>query len=96
MIEISQHLRGTSNKHLCFGGCNTDLASYVELDLVGDIDTMQSTTSYIFTIGGIAVSWISQLQNVVALSTMKVEYVAIREARKEMIWLQSFMEELGK
>ena len=37
-----------------------------------------------------------KLQQVVALSTMEAEYVAATEASKEMIWLQRFMEELGK
>ena len=49
-----------------------------------------------FTIGGTTVSWISKLQKVVALSTTEAEYVAITEASKEMIWLQRFMEEVGK
>jgi hypothetical protein len=31
-------------------------------------------------------SWISKLQKVVALSTTEAEYVATREASKEMIW----------
>jgi hypothetical protein len=50
----------------------------------------------VFTIGGTTVSWISKLQKVVALSTTEAEYVAAIEASKEMIWLQRFMEELGK
>ena len=33
---------------------------------------------------------------VVAISTIEAEYVAATEASKEMIWLQRFMEELGK
>ena len=36
------------------------------------------------------------MQQVVAISTTKVEYVAATEDSKEMIWLQRFMEELGK
>ena len=36
------------------------------------------------------------MQKVVALSTIEAEYVAAIEASKEMIWLQRFMEELGK
>jgi hypothetical protein len=36
------------------------------------------------------------LQKVVALSTTEAEYVVATEASKEIIWLQSFMEELGK
>ncbi len=54
------------------------------------------TIGYVFTIGGIVVSWISRLQRVVALSSAEAEYVSLTEASKEMIWLQRFMEELVK
>ena len=64
--------------------------------MVSDKDSRRSTKRYVFTIGGITVSWISKLQKVVALSTTKAEYVSAIEASKEMIWLQGFMEELGK
>ena len=64
--------------------------------MAGDKDSRRSTTGYVFTVGGTIVSWISKLQQVVALSTTKAEYVAATEASKEMIWLQRFMEELGK
>jgi hypothetical protein len=64
--------------------------------MAGDKDSRRSTTGYVFTVGGTIVSWISKLQKVVALSTMEAEYVVATEASKEMIWLQRFMEELGK
>jgi hypothetical protein len=64
--------------------------------MVGDKDSRRSTTGYVFTIGGTKVSWILKLQKVVSLSTTEAEYVATTEASKEMIWLQRFMEELGK
>ena len=41
-------------------------------------------------------SWGSQLQKIVALFTTEAEYVTVTEASKEMVWLQSFLEELGK
>ncbi|KAE8713932.1 Detected protein of unknown function [Hibiscus syriacus] len=56
----------------------------------------RSTTGYVYTLGGTAVSWVSQLQKIVALSTTEAEYVAVTEASNEMVWLQSFLEELGK
>ena len=64
--------------------------------MTGDKDSRRSTAGYVFTIGGTTVSWISKLQKVVSLSTTEVEYVAATEASKEMIWLQRFMEEMGK
>ena len=93
---ILRYLRGTTTKALCFKGSNAALRGYVDSDLAGDIDTRRSTTRYVFTIGGTAVSWISRLQKVVALSTTEAEYVAATEASKEMIWLQHFLEELGQ
>ena len=64
--------------------------------MAGDKDRRRSTTGYVLIVGGTIVSWISKLQKVVALSSTEVEYVATTQASKEMIWLQRFMEELGK
>jgi hypothetical protein len=89
-------LRGTNNHALCFGGSETILQGYVDSDMAGDKDSRRSTTGYVFTIGGTTVSWISKLPMVVALSKIEADYVAATEASKEMIWLQRFMEELGK
>jgi hypothetical protein len=93
---ILRYLRGTSTHELCFEGSNTVLQGYVNSYVAGDKDNRRSTTWYVFTVGGTTVSWISKLQNVVALSTTETKYVAATETSKEMIWLQSFMEELGK
>ena len=49
-----------------------------------------------FTLGGTAISWASNLQKIVTLSTTEAEYVAATEAGKEMIWLYGFLDELGK
>ena len=55
--------------------------------MAGDKDNKRITTGYVFSVGGTTISWISKLQQVVALSTTEAEYVAAREASKEMIWL---------
>ena len=61
----------------------------------GDKDSGKSTTGYVFTVGGTAISWMSRLQKSVALSTTEAEYMAIAEAAKELVWLKNFMAELG-
>ena len=48
------------------------------------------------TLGGTAISWASNLQKIVTLSTTEAEYVAATEAGKEMIWVHGFLDELGK
>ena len=53
---ILKYLRGTSSKCLHFGGSTTNLQGYVDSNLVEDIDTRRSTTGYVFTIGGAAMS----------------------------------------
>ena len=72
------------------------LKGFVDTDLVGDVDNKNNTTGYVYTLRGTVVSWVSQLQKVVALSTTEVEYIAIIEASKEMIWVQGFLEELER
>ncbi|KAE8666201.1 Retrovirus-related Pol polyprotein from transposon TNT 1-94 [Hibiscus syriacus] len=93
---ILRYLRGTKNKALCFKSGDTKLTGYVDADLAENVDIRRYTTRYVYTLGGTAVSWVSQLQKIFALSTTEAEYVAVTEASKEMVWLQSFLEELGK
>ena len=93
---ILRYLRGTTSHALCFGGPNIVLQGYIDADMAGDQDNRRITIWYVFIMDGTTVSWISKLQQVVALSTTKAHYVATTKASKEMIWLQRFMEELGK
>jgi hypothetical protein len=88
---ILRYLRGTATYALCFGGLDTILHGYVDLDMTGDNYRRRSTTWYVFTIGGTTLSWILKLQKVKLLA-IKEKYVFATEASKEMIWLQIFME----
>ena len=92
---IFRYLKGTSNYYLCFGGDNIDVQGYVDSDHAGNRDNGRSTSGYIFTVGGTAMSWVSKLQKIVALSSTEAEYVAATEASKEYIWIKTLMNELG-
>jgi hypothetical protein len=58
---ILRFLRGTATHALCFGGSNTILQGYVDLDMASDKDSRRSTTQIFFTTGGTTISWISKL-----------------------------------
>ncbi|GJW62500.1 hypothetical protein Tco_0111835 [Tanacetum coccineum] len=71
------------------------LVGYTDSDLAGNKDNMKSTSRYLMTFAGGAVSWQSRLQKCVALSTTEAEYMAATEACKELLWLKRFLQELG-
>ena len=93
---ILRYLKGSSDTCLCFTCASLKLQGYVDSNFAGDIDRRKSTTGFVFTLGGTAISWALNLQKIVSLSTIEAEYVAPTEAGKEMIWLHGFLDELGK
>ncbi|KAM2380536.1 hypothetical protein EV1_040838 [Malus domestica] len=92
---ILRYLKGTSKMCLCFGGSKPILEGFTDADMGGDLDGRKSTSGYLFTFAGGAVSWQSKLQKCVALSTTEAEYIAATEACKELLWLKRFLQELG-
>ena len=68
---------------------------YTDFDFQLDADLRKSTSGYVFTLGGVVVSWRSIKQSCIDDSTMKAEYVVTLEASKETIWLRKFLMELG-
>ena len=62
----------------------------------GDYPTRKSTTGYLFRLGNTAISWSSKLQSTVALSSCEAEYMALKEAVKELLWLQYVLKQLDK
>ncbi|KAH9667758.1 Integrase catalytic domain-containing protein [Citrus sinensis] len=93
--RILRYIRGTSDVALCYGGSEFTIRGYVDLDFAGDLDKRKSTTGYVFILAGSAVSWVSKLQIVVALSTIEAKYMAATQVCKESVWIQRLLEELG-
>ena len=92
---IFKYLRGTSKLCLSFGVSKPVLEGFTDADMGGDLDGRKSTSGFLFTFVGGAVSWQSKLQKCVALSTTEAEYIATTEAAKEMLWMKRFVQELG-
>ena len=60
---LLRYLRGTSSTSLLFGKGKVTLQGFVDADLGGNVDSSKSTSGYIYTISGTAVSWKIILRN---------------------------------
>lgn len=75
-------------------GVAAKLLGYSDADMAGDIDTRKSTTGIMFFLGSCLVSWQSQKQKVVALSSCEAEYIAATTAACQGVWLAQLLSEL--
>ena len=68
-----------------FNRTSDSICNFVDSDFAGDLDKRRSTSGYVFTLTGGAISWMSKLQETIALSTIEVEYIISSYAWKEVI-----------
>lgn len=93
--RILRYLRGTMDIGILYeSNRNLVLNCYSDSDYAGDRATRRSTTGFVLILGSGAISWSSQLQKCVALSTTEAEYVSSSQAVKELVWLNSLLDEL--
>ena len=85
----------TKGLYFSFRGSNIKLKGFVDSDWGGDYTTRKSTTGFLFLLGQYPILWLLRLQkSVLALSSYKAEYMALKEAAKEQIWLNKVLNEL--
>lgn len=89
------YLRGTSNYCITFDGCSDLVCGYVDSYFVRALDQRRYTSGYVFTLARECISCMSKLQEIIALSTTKVEYIDVSHACKETIWLKVLLGEFG-
>ena len=92
---IPRYLKGASSMCHRYGFGKPMLEGFTDSDMLGDIDSSRSTSGYVMTYAGGAVSWQSRLHKILALSTKQTEYMTDVEVGKELIWMRSFLSELG-
>lgn len=95
--RVLKYLKGTVDFGLIFESKpNLELLAYSDADYAGDVETRKSTSGSVFKLGGNTISWYSQKQKSVALSTTESEFIAAAEAIKELIWLRRLINEITK
>ena len=91
---ILHYLKGTLDMELCFGSGKSELVCYTDSNLGGNLDNSKSTSVFLITFEGGAISWQSRLQKCITLSTTEAEYIVITEGAKEFLWMKEFIKDL--
>lgn len=83
--HIMQYLKDTLYFKLCFTHTNVTLRGFCNIDWIRDANKYQSTMEYVFFVGVGIISYNHKRQSRIALSTIKVEYIATILCTKDVI-----------
>ena len=95
--KIIRYLIGTRTSGIVFGssGSSLNLVGFTDADYAGCLETRKSRSGFVFLLNNGPISWSSQRQNVVSLSTTEAEYIALAHGAKEAVWLRRMLSELN-
>ena len=96
IVRVLKYLRFTRSYGLHYTRFPAVLEGYSDASWISDIKDSKSTSGYVFTLGGAAVSWKSSKQTVITRSTMESEFVALDKCGEEAEWLRQFLEDIPK
>ena len=85
--HILKYLRRTRDYMLVYHGDELTPIGYIDFDFQSDADLRKSTSGYVSTLGGAAISWRNIKQSCIVDSTVEGEYVATSEETKETVFL---------
>ena len=94
LIRVLRYLKYTITYGLHFTKYPPVLEGYSDANWISDSTETKSTSGYVFTLGGAAISWKSSKQTCIARSTMESEFIALDKAAEEAEWLRNFLEDI--
>ena len=93
--RVLRYLKGTKSHGILFKKSGfLKITGFFDVDWGGCVDTRRSTSGYVFSLCGGAVSWSSKRQNSVALSSCESECMSATHAAKEAVWQRNIVREL--
>ena len=93
LMYILQYLNCTKNKSIYYSR-NSEFIGYSDSDFANDETTRKSTSGYIYLLGDSPISWKTQLQKTVTLSTAEAEFVSLTECAKQGLWFKNLFKEI--
>ena len=96
MTRVLHYLRYSRDYGLHYERYPAVIEGYSDANWISDIKDSRSTSGYVFTLGGAAISWKSSKQTVIAKSTMESEFIALDKCGQEAEWLRQFVEDIPR
>jgi len=82
--RVLRYLKGTTNLGLVYRKNDGTLIGFADADWGGCVINRRSFSGYVFVLSGAAISWKSQKQRTVSLSSTEAEYVSLSEPLKKL------------
>ena len=91
IARVLGYLKRTKNLGLFYNNFPAVLEGYTDASWITSANDNKSTSGWVFTLAGGAVSWASKKQTCITHSTMESEFVALAAASKEAEWLRNLL-----
>ena len=93
--RILRYVAGTTQLGCRFvKGTHSELFGFTDSDHAGDIQKRKSTSGVVFFLGSNLITWSSQKQRVVVLSSCESEYIAAATGTCQGVWLSRLLADL--
>ena len=93
-MRVLKYLRFTRDYGLYYIEYLVVLEGYIDANWISNVKDSKSQNGYVFTLGGVVVSWKSLKQTVIAKSLMESEFISLDKSREETEWLRHFLEDI--
>ena len=92
--RVLGYLKRTCNLELTYTSSPGILEGYSDASWIDQTSDSKSTSGWIYTLAGGAISWASMKQTCIAHSTMEAEFIALAAAGKEAEWIRDLFSDI--
>jgi len=92
--RVMRYLQDTASYGIHYIGYPKVLEGYSDANWISNADGLKTTSGYVFTLEGGAVSWKSYKQTIITKSTMEAKLTALDTATVEAEWLRELLGDL--